>query len=215
MRTALSGRAAIGVVLVALAGACAPRASSRFVVKDGGFVDVGGPAVPAERIVSREELRQAVHDAVAARAAEKRAGPRSIEETDPALKLALAALARRPSADAHVAVAGHYSRLGVSDMAYEHLSQALAIEPRSFQALDSRARLLRDVGLMAMALADANRARFNAPGSAAVRNTLGTILERLGQCREALAAYREAARLSDGADWARSNASRLSASCPG
>jgi tetratricopeptide (TPR) repeat protein len=212
---ALIGRAAITVAVVVFAGACAARTSSRFVVKDGGFVDVGGPAPQAEHVVSPEELQQAIREAVTARAAEKQAGPRSIEETDPTLKLALAALATRPSADAHAAVAGHYSRLGVSDMAYEHLSQALVIEPTSSAALDSRARLLRDVGLMAMALADANRAKFNAPGSATVRNTLGTILERLGQCREALAAYREAARLSHDADWARGNASRLSASCPG
>jgi tetratricopeptide (TPR) repeat protein len=200
---------------VVFAGACAAQTSSRFVVKDGGFVDVGGPAVPAEDVVSSEDVKRAVKDAVAARAAEKRDMPRSIEETDPALKAALATLAKGRSAHAHLAVAGHYSRLGVSDMAYEHLSEALAIEPRSSAALDGRARLLRDVGLMAMALADANRARFLAPESAAVRNTLGTILERLGQCREALAAYREAARLSQGAEWASGNAARLTASCPG
>jgi tetratricopeptide (TPR) repeat protein len=211
----LIGRAAIGIAVVVLAGACAARTSSRFVVKDGGFVEVGGPATPAEDVVSVEELRRAVHDAVVARAAEKHATPKSIEETDPALKSALADLARGRSTHAHVAVASHYSRLGVSDLAYEHLSQALTIEPRSPAALDGRARLLRDVGLMAMALADASRARFHAPESAAVRNTLGTILERLGQCREALAAYREAVRLSHDAEWARDNAARLSASCPG
>jgi tetratricopeptide (TPR) repeat protein len=204
----------LGVALVVLAGACASRASSRFVLKDGGFVDVGGPAAHAEP-VSAEELKRAVHEAVAARTAQKGAAPRSIEETDPALKLALAALAQRRSAAAHVAVAGHYRRLGVSDMAYEHFSEALAVEPRSTVALDGRARLLRDVGLMAMALADANRARFVAPESATVRNTLGTILERLGQCREALAAYREAARLSQGAEWASVNVARLSAACSG
>jgi Flp pilus assembly protein TadD len=111
-------------------------------------------------------------------------------------------------------VAEQYTRLRVSDMAYDHFSKALVLDARSVPALDGRARLLRDVGLMGMALGDAHRALYISPRSAVARNTLGTILEKLGQCREAASAYREAARLSGGAEWATRNVTRTSASCP-
>jgi tetratricopeptide (TPR) repeat protein len=210
---------AAGVALIVLTVACASSqsgSSSRFVKKADGFIELGSlrsgegaAATPAA------EWERAKRHALAARAAAPKPGLPSVEDTDPALRTALAMLKASESAGGHLAVAEHYNRLRVRDMAYDHFSKALAIEPKSVPALDGRARLLRVVGLMNMALGDVHRALFIEPRSAAVKNTLGTILEKLGQCREASAAYREAARLSGGAEWAEQNVTRLSASCPG
>jgi Flp pilus assembly protein TadD len=103
--------------------------------------------------------------------------------------------------------------VGVTDAAFDHYSDALRLEPRSVAALDGRARLWRDTGLLGPALADAHRARYFAPKSAEVRNTLGTILDRRGLCHEALAEYREALRLKPDAVWAQENVERLG-ECP-
>lgn len=207
------------MIVCVAASACATGnhgPSSRFVKKPDGFLDLGGsPVGEADAKIPQEAWERARREALATRAAAPREGPRSIEETDPALRTALAWLKAAESVGAHVAVAGQYNRLRVWDMAYEHFSRALALDQRSIAALDGRARLLRDVGLLGMALGDAHRALYIAPRSAVSRNTLGTILEKLGQCQEATAAYREAARLSQGAEWATGNAARMSASCPG
>jgi Flp pilus assembly protein TadD len=138
-----------------------------------------------------------------------------VERRDVPLSAALADLKASPGELAHVKVAEAYVRVGVLDMAYDHFTEAVRFNRRSVAALDGRARLLRDVGLMNMALVDVHRALYVAPGSAIARNTLGTILERLGQCREARAAYRKAAQLSNGATWAAQNVTRLTLSCPG
>ena len=103
--------------------------------------------------------------------------------------------------------------MGVQDLAFDHYTDALRLEPRNIAALDGRARLWRDAGLLLPALGDAHRAKYFDPTSAAVRNTLGTILERRGLCREALAEYREALRLNPDAGWAQQNVTRLTDTC--
>jgi tetratricopeptide (TPR) repeat protein len=212
-------RLAAAVIVCVATSACATGnhgSSSRFVKKPEGFIDLGGASLgEAGGGIPPEEWDRARREAMVARAAARKEGPRSVEETDPELRTALASLKGAESVGAHVAVAGQYNRLRVWDMAYEHFSKALALDQKSIAALDGRARLLRDVGLLGMALGDAHRALFTAPDSAVARNTLGTILEKLGQCREAAFAYAEASRLSGGADWARENAARMSVSCAG
>ena len=104
-------------------------------------------------------------------------------------------------------------RLGVRDLAFDHYSDALTLEPRNAAAFDGRARVWRDWGFVGLALADAHRARYYQPASATVRNTLGTILELRGLCREALAEYREALRLKPDAAWAQQNVTRLTDTC--
>ena len=206
--------AAALVAFATLAAGCAQRSpSSPFIRKGAGFVDAGGPPVTARTAEASDELDRAKREALAKRAAEPKAALPSIEGRDPVLREALAALGRLPSAAAHVRVAEEYQRVGVLDFAYDHYSDALRLEPGSVAALDGRARLLRDVGLVGPALADAHRARFLAPSSAAVRNTLGSVLERQGLCREALGQYREALRLDPGAAWAAENAGRLAGKC--
>lgn len=197
-----------------LASACAGRAASSPFVKKGGpgFVDVGGSHEPATPI-AQAEFDRATREAVAKRAAERPASLPSIEGRDPELRDALAALGKAPSAAAHLRVAEEYMRVGVRDMAFDHYSEALRLDPRNIAAFDGRARLWRDVGFLAPALADAHRAKYFDPKSAEVRNTLGTILERQGLCRDALAEYREALRLQPAAAWAQQNVTRLTDTC--
>jgi tetratricopeptide (TPR) repeat protein len=200
-------------VMALAAAACASRStSSQFVRKGPGFIDVGGPedALAPEK---REDIERATRDAVARRATEKRPTLPSIESRDPALGKALAAYRNAPSVATHLRVAEEYQRVGVQDIALDHYTDALRLEPRNIAALDGRARLWRDAGLIVPALADAHRARYFDPASAAVRNTLGTILERRGLCHQALAEYREALRLSPGAGWAKRNVTRLADTC--
>jgi len=197
-----------------LSSACASRtAQSPFVKKGGaGFIDVGG-AQSAPTPVAQADVDRATREAVAKRAADKPAPLPSIEGRDPALRDAIAALGTDPSAAAHLRVATEYMRVGVRDVAFDHYTDALRLEPRNVAAFDGRARLWRDVGILAPALADAHRAKFFDPTSAEVRNTLGTILERRGLCRDALAEYSEALRLKPDAAWARQNVTRLTDTC--
>ena len=180
--------------------------------KAPGFVDVGGPEEAATP-VKREEFERARREAVAKRTAEKRAPLPSLEGSDPALGQALAALGKAPTVAGHLRVAEQYMRVGVRDMAFDHYTDALRLEPRNVAAFDGRARLWRDVGFLAPALSDAHRAKYFAPKSAEVRNTLGTILERRGLCHDALAEYRQALRLKPDAAWAQQNVTRLTETC--
>lgn len=204
-------------MLVALA-ACAPRSSSPpspFVKRSGnGLIDVGGTPETAATMPSRKAVEEAVREAQRTRQSWPAAPLPVVEQTDRVLQGALAALQAGHSAAAHLRVAAEYLRVGVWDRAYDHYSEALQINPRSASALDGRARLLRDAGLLGLALADAHRATYFAPASAEASNTLGTILERQGLCREALGMYRRAAQLKPEAGWAAANAERMATKCP-
>ena len=203
--------AAIATLIVA---GCASRAAPLPFVKKGsaGFVDVGGSHAPVVRI-AQAEFDRARREALATRAAEKPAPQPLIEGRDSALREALAALGIESSVAAHLRVAEQYMRVGVRDMAFDHYTDALRLEPRNVAAFDGRARLWRDVGFLGPALADAHRAKYFGPTSAEVRNTLGTILERRGLCRDALIEYREALRLQPDAAWAQQNVTRLTDTC--
>jgi len=208
-------RVAFSALLAVLIGsACAGRTASLPFVKKGGagFVNVGGPQdLPTP--IAQAEFDRARREALTKRAAEKPAPLPSIEGRDVQLRDALAALGDAPSVAAHLRVAEQYMRVGVRDLAFDHYSDALRVEPRNIAAFDGRARLWRDIGFLAPALADAHRAKFFAPRSAEVRNTLGTVLERRGLCRDALAEYREALRLKPDAAWAQQNVTRLTDTC--
>ena len=197
------------------AAACAthPVGGSRFIKGDAtGSVDLGAPVAPVVA-ADAELLARTVREAQVKRAAEPKTSLPVVEDRDPALKEALAALAEAPSAAAHLHVGQEYYRLGIRDLAFDHYSDVLTFDPRSAAAFDGRARVWRDWGFVALALADAHRARFFQPTSAAVRNTLGTVLEMRGLCIEALAEYREALRMQPDAAWARVNVTRLTDRC--
>jgi len=136
--------------------------------------------------------------------------PANIERQDRELADALQQLALSRTGEAHRRVAERYRALGVSDVAYEHFSRALAMNGRDAAAHDGLARVWRDWGFPNLALGDVHRAVFYAPASAAVHNTMGTVLQALGQHDSARAAYERASRLQPGAAYALSNLCYLS-----
>jgi Flp pilus assembly protein TadD len=147
---------------------------------------------------------------LAAEAKPARALQPSIEQFDPVLRQALAALSLAPTAANHRSVAARYRRLGVHDQAYDHLAEAVKCDPRDAAAWDDLARTLRDWGFPQYALGDAHRAVYFAPEEAAYRNTLGTVLQALGRRAEARAAYEATLSLQPGAPWALNNLCVLS-----
>jgi tetratricopeptide (TPR) repeat protein len=129
----------------------------------------------------------------------------SLETWDPRLSAALAALLVKPSAEAHRRVAFEYRRLEVLDMAHDHFTAAVRLDPDDASAHDGLARIWRDWGFPELGLADARRAVQLAPLSAAAANTLGTVLEAAGQMSEARTWYARAVGLDPGAAYALNN----------
>jgi tetratricopeptide (TPR) repeat protein len=127
------------------------------------------------------------------------------DHRDPRLKSALVALAAAPTPVHYVEAAQAYRSLGILDQAYDHLQQAVAIDPNYATANDGLARLWRDWGLPQFGLSNAHRAVYAAPRSATARHTLGTLLYALGLRQQAEKAFREAAALDPHAWYAWQN----------
>jgi Tfp pilus assembly protein PilF len=102
-------------------------------------------------------------------------------------------------------VAREYFRLGILDAAHTRTARVLDREPRLASAHDMMARIWRDWGMPGIALGHAHRALFYAADSAAVLNTLGTILDALGRPDDARAAFLRSFELDSSAGWALSN----------
>jgi tetratricopeptide (TPR) repeat protein len=128
-----------------------------------------------------------------------------IEAWDRDLGAALAALAASRTVAAHRRAASEYLRLGIRDFAYRELNEAIKLDPADGDAYDARARIWRDWGFPERGLADAYRAAYFAPASAAPLNTLGTILQALGQRGEAKRAYEKALVRDPAATYALNN----------
>ena len=77
--------------------------------------------------------------------------------------------------------AAAYRKAGVLDYAYRHFQRAAVLEPCDAVSYDGMARLWRDWGMPDLALSEAHRALHCNAKSAEIYNTLGTILEALGQ----------------------------------
>jgi tetratricopeptide (TPR) repeat protein len=133
----------------------------------------------------------------------------TIESSDPRLAAALLAEATLPTAYTHARVAQEYLRLGVMDAAFASLERALVKDPHMGEAHEGLARIWRDWGFPDRGLGSAYRAVSDAPWSASARNTLGTLLDRLGRSEEARTAYLEAAAIDSRAAWALSNLCNL------
>lgn len=129
----------------------------------------------------------------------------TLESSDERLRAMLWQLAAVRNADAHRRVAFEYRRLGVLDMAHEHFSEAIRLDPADAVSYDARARLWRDWGVPRMALDDAKRAVLYAPKSAAAANTLGTVFQALREPTEAKRWYAKALALDPGASYALNN----------
>jgi tetratricopeptide (TPR) repeat protein len=129
----------------------------------------------------------------------------SVEAADPALRDALDRLTFSATPERHRAVAAAYLRAGIADLSFDHLTQALRLDRTDAAAYDALARIWRDWGFPHLGLTDAHRAVYFAPNSAAARNTLGTLLQALGQTGEARRAYEAAVKLDAQAAYALNN----------
>jgi tetratricopeptide (TPR) repeat protein len=96
-------------------------------------------------------------------------------------------------------------RHGVLDLAHEHFSAAVALEPEDGGSWDGLARIWRDWGFPHLALPDAYRAVYFVPGSPGAHNTLGTVLQALGRHADARAQFEQALALDVNAAYALSN----------
>ena len=129
----------------------------------------------------------------------------TIEVSDPSLAAALFAVKTQPTAASHRTVAARYVRLGILDQAHEHFSAAVVLDPTDAASWDGLARIWRDWGFPHLALSDAYRAVYYAPDSPTVHNTLGTVLQALGQRAAAKAQFEQALALDVTAAYALSN----------
>jgi tetratricopeptide (TPR) repeat protein len=133
----------------------------------------------------------------------------TVEASDPGLARALTAVALLPSPATHRAVAREYRRLKVDDAAFDHLKAATRLDPADALAYDQLARIWRDWGFPNLGLADASRAVYYAPQSAAAHNTKGTLLAAVGQQDAARREFETALSLDPDASFAVENLCRL------
>ena len=129
----------------------------------------------------------------------------TIEGSDARLAGALAAAVAAPSPERFREVASEYARIGVNDRAYEYLMRSVAIDPHDAAGYDALARLWRDSGFPQRGLGDAYRAVHYAPASPIVHNTLGTLLQVLGNRHAARLEYERALQLDPAAVYALTN----------
>jgi Tfp pilus assembly protein PilF len=129
----------------------------------------------------------------------------TIETEDPELAAALDAVGAARTADLLLGVAAEYRRLGLLDQAYDHAREALDLDPNDGRTRDVLARIWRDWGLAARGLPEAYRAVAASPGSAAVHNTLGTLLFAVGSVDAARVRFERVLALDSGAAYAWNN----------
>ena len=129
----------------------------------------------------------------------------TLESTDPDLSAALAVATVAPTPASLRDVADAYGRRGVFDKAHEYLQAALRLDRRDAATYEALARLWRDARLPHLAVSDANRAVYYAPTWAVARNTLGTVLQALGQRSNARNAFSRTLELDPSAAYALSN----------
>jgi tetratricopeptide (TPR) repeat protein len=129
----------------------------------------------------------------------------TVEVGNKALSTALLAVRTRPSASAHRVVAVEYLRVGIADVAHEHFTAAVRLDPKDSAAWDGLARIWRDWGFPNLALPDASRAVYFGSDSPIVHNTLGTVLQALGRRAEARAQYEKALAMDATAAYALTN----------
>lgn len=196
------------VALVCAAG-CAARGPVR-VARPPGSAHVTRPSDASQPHAAPEPHESLESYIEQVRAKSQRARPsidrlQTIELSDPTLVALLRANDSQPSAATHRAVAAYYVRLGVLDVAHEHFSAAVSLDPTDGASWDGLARIWRDWGFPHLALPDAYRAVYYVPESASAHNTLGTVLKALGRTVDARAQFEHALTLDVTASYALSN----------
>lgn len=159
---------------------------------------------PAEPILE-ESMGKPRHPQIESRPVRVLDGLSTIEQRDADLAAALARLIAWPTASNHREVADHYRRLDVLDKAYEYYTAAIQLNRYDARSYESLARVWRDWGMAHLGLVEAHRALFYAPLSASAHNTLGTILQVLGQRDDARGEYQRALDLDPSAAYAMNN----------
>jgi tetratricopeptide (TPR) repeat protein len=129
----------------------------------------------------------------------------TLESRDARVASAIVRLRMDPSARSHDLLADAYRQAGVTDYAYKHWRLALQLDACDSRAWEGLARLWRDWGSPALALGDAHRAIHCKAHSSSAYNTLGTILEALGQRQQARRAFEVALKLDAQAGFALNN----------
>jgi len=160
---------------------------------------------PVDAAASEADLASTVRRLQAEATREPTVAAPTVEATDVELRDALAVAAAAPSSESHRRAAAQFLRVGITDQAADHLSAAIALDPRDAAAYEMLARLWRDWGFPGEALGDAHRAAYYAPDSAASHNTLGTVLHRLGRYADARGRYEQALILDPTAVYALNN----------
>jgi Flp pilus assembly protein TadD len=172
--------------------------------------DAAARTATAPEVSLGEYIEKIRHVSAAARPAPVATSVPTLEDRDPELAAALARLRGEPSAESQVLVGELYRVRGVLDSAYKHFTAAVRLTPSNADAYEGLAKTWRDWRAPTLALSDAARARFHAPQSASVQNTLGTILQALGRRDEARRAYERAVALEANATYALNNLCYLS-----
>jgi Flp pilus assembly protein TadD len=129
----------------------------------------------------------------------------TLESFDAELGAALVESELHPSGAVARRVAAAYARYGIFDLAHQYLMAAVKNDPREAANYEALARLWRDVHMSHLGIADAHRAVYYAPNWAVAHNTLGTMLQALGQRPAARAEYERALALDPSAAYALNN----------
>jgi tetratricopeptide (TPR) repeat protein len=203
-------RASVVLLAAVLSAGCAAHRSSRsslFFVKRGEpSVEKREPAPPVPDSLAQyvAKIRN-----LAARARPAQSGLPTLEGQDRRLAAALLLAAAAPTAESLRNVGDEYRRVGVLDIAFQYYNRALRADPTDAASYDGLARIWRDWGLPGLGLGDASRAVYYA-SSGASYNTLGTVMQALGNRRGARAAYEQAHRSDPHASYALTNLCYLS-----
>jgi tetratricopeptide (TPR) repeat protein len=191
---------------VALCAGCAARSSQRLAQRSS----------PATEMKRAQPAPDSLEQYVAKiRNLSARARPAAhllptLETWDPKLAAALLLTESTPGAESLRHVGDEYRRVGVLDVAFRYYNLALRADPTDAAAYDGLARIWRDWGLPGLGLGDASRAVYYARSSGTSYNTLGTVMQALGNRREARTAYERARRADPHASYALTNLCYLS-----
>jgi len=180
-------RTAICIAAICATTGCASRSGSASVKPTGpkGQAQRTAPADSLEDFMSKVRARSAMARPLTGRAL-------TVEAQDAAITAALITVKAHPTAANHRAVAAQYLRHGIKDVAHEHFTAAVKLDAKDAASWDGLARIWRDWGFPHLALSDAYRAVYYAPDSPTVHNTLGTVLQTLGQRAAARAQFEQA-----------------------
>jgi tetratricopeptide (TPR) repeat protein len=194
----------------ALCAGCAARGSGRSAQR---LVEGDKPAPETTRAQpAPDSLEQylAKIRSLSARARPASSALPTLESRDSQLAAALVLTAAAPTGESLRHVGDEYRRLGVLDVAFRYYNRALRVDPTNAAAYDGLARIWRDWGFPGLGLGDASRAVYYARAPGPSYNTLGTVMQALGNRREARTAYEQARRSDPRGSYALTNLCYLS-----